>query len=115
MIWLLLSIILICLALALMVVLWYRRAMYRPHEYINSPHQDRIRELERRLAEHIASREKNARDRERLRTHYESLLAEYTTRMKVSDGSIEQIQQLVRDRAVLDRIESELQIKPRRD
>jgi hypothetical protein len=35
--------------------------------------------------------------------------------MQASDGSIEQIQRLVRDRAVLDRIESELQIDPQRD
>lgn len=115
MIWLLLCIILICLVLALMSVLWYRRSMYRRREYIDSPHQKRIRELERRLADHIASREKNARDRERLREHYASLLAEYTILMQASDGSIEQIQRLVRDRAVLDRIESELQIDPQRD
>ena len=111
MIWLLLGIILLCLALALVAVMRYRRAMYRRLDYIDSPHQDRIRELERRLADHIAAREKNARDRERLREHYTSLLAEYNVRKETSDGSIEQIQQLVRDRAVLDRIESELGIE----
>ena len=111
MFWLLIGLILVCLVLAVVMLLVYRRAIYRPRDYIDSPHQDRVRELERRLADHIALREKNARERERLEEVHATLLVEYTRRKEASGGSITDIQELLRDRAVLDRLGAELGIE----
>ena len=86
----------------------YRRRIYAREEYIDSGHQRKVRELEGLLADHIAQREKNARDREVLQNRYEELLRDYTVRKDVCDGSPEQMQSLVHARRVLDQIESEL-------
>lgn len=101
------------LCLSWLVVSAYQRRIYARQEYIDSGHQHKVRELEGLLAEHIAQREKNARDREILQERYEELLRDYTVRKDVCDGSPEQMQELVHARRVLDQIESELGRKVR--
>ena len=112
MIWIISAIILIAFFISWFVVFLYRRRIYGRREYINSTHQQKVRELERLLADHIALREKNARDRENLERLYRDLLAEYSARKDACDGSTEQLQDLVRDRSILDQFESELGYTP---
>lgn len=108
MFWIIGAIILLASLISWGVVFMYRHRIYGRREYINSDHQQHVRELETRLADHIALREKNAREREELERLYSELLVAYTARKDACDGSIEQLQSLVRDRGVLDRLESEL-------
>ena len=101
-------ILLVGLCISWFLVASHRRRIYAREEYIDSGHQHKVRELEGLLADHIAQREKNARDREVLRSRYEELLRDYTVRKDVCDGSPGQMQELVHARRVLDQIESEL-------
>ena len=111
MIWFISVIVLCAFLVSWLVVTMYQRRIYGRQEYINSGHQKRVRELESRLADHIAQREKNARDREDLERLYADLLVDYTARKEACDGTITQLQDLVRDRGVLDQLESELELK----
>jgi hypothetical protein len=111
MIWVISVIILSAFLVSWLAIIMYQRRIYGRREYINSGHQQRIRELESRLADHIAQREKNARDREHLERLYSDLLVDYTARKEACDGTITQLQDLVRDRGVLDQLESELELE----